>query len=117
MNIIKSIPGSFRTVALAALACTVCSTPGWSATPASVTVKYGDLDLTSRAGASTLYHRIQGAARYVCGVEGQSLVEVIRWRACVSDATGEAVERVNSPLLTALHTGQRPAPATAMLAK
>jgi UrcA family protein len=117
MNIIKSIPGSFRIVALAALACTVCSTPGWSSTPSSVTVKYGDLDLASQAGASALYHRIQGAAKYVCGVEGRSLVEVIKWRSCVSDATGQAVERVHSPLLTQLHTGQRPAPATAMLAK
>jgi len=36
---------------------------------ASVRIRYNDLDLASRAGASTLEHRIHVAARRVCGAE------------------------------------------------
>ena len=35
----------------------------------TVTVRFGDLDLSTTAGAKTLYQRIRGAARTVCGEE------------------------------------------------
>ena len=81
-----------------------------------VTVHYADLDLTTSAGASTLYHRIKGAARDVCGDHGPSSVEYADWIACVDGATGDAIRAVHSPLLTALYSGQRPT-FTAMLDK
>lgn len=35
----------------------------------SVAVPYGDLNLATRAGADTLRHRVQAAARQICGPE------------------------------------------------
>jgi UrcA family protein len=110
------IPRSFCRLAFAALVC-VLGTPTW-ANPSepSVTVSYRDLDLSSLAGATTLYHRIQGAAKQVCGRAGADLVEQMAWRACYRRATTDAVRTVNNPLLTAVHAGRRPE-ITAMLSK
>ena len=91
----------------------------WSATPSngrSVTVSYADLDLSSPAGAQTLYRRIQGAAQQVCGYAGADVIEQAIWKSCYRSAVGDAVKKVNEPLLTAVHAG-KPAPVTAMLQK
>jgi UrcA family protein len=91
----------------------------WSDTPShgrSVTVSYSDLDLSSPAGAKTLYRRIQGAAEQVCGHPGADVIEQAIWRSCYRSAIGNAVRKVNDPLLTAVHAG-KPAPVTAMLQK
>ena len=103
---------------LTSMVCLLGITPAWSGTPdvRSVTVSYGDLDLSSPAGANTLYRRIQAAARQVCGHAGADLIEQSTWRGCYRNAIGEAVDKVNNPLLTAMHTG-RPAAITAMLVK
>jgi UrcA family protein len=116
MNIIKSIP-AFRPLALVSLVCVLGTSPGWADAPRSVTVHYADLDLSSSAGATTLYHRIRGAAKGVCGTAGMSFVEKANWSACVNDAVGNAVSSVNSPLLTALYSGKQPTTVTAMLTK
>lgn len=79
----------------------------------STTIRYGDLNLATITGAATLYQRIQGAARFVCGEQGRSLVEQRDWRDCYHAAINDAVATVNSPTLTAVHRS-REAPATAM---
>jgi UrcA family protein len=85
--------------------------------PAGIRVRYGDLDLATSAGVHTLYARIAGAARTVCGFEGTALIEQSLWNSCYRAAIGDAVAKVNSPLLTAVQSG-RPAHATvAMLRK
>ena len=93
-------------------------TPAWSAAPDahSVTVSFRDLDLSTQAGAKALYGRIQSAARKVCGNPGADVIEQSIWRSCYRNAVSDAVGKVNSPLLTAVHTG-RPAEMTAMLTK
>jgi UrcA family protein len=116
MNIIKSIP-SLRTVALASLVCALAAGPAWSDPLPSVVVHYADLDLSTSAGATTLFHRIKGAAKGVCGTPGASIEEHILWRGCVDSAVGNAVASVNSPLLTAVYSGKPPATVTAMLSK
>jgi UrcA family protein len=71
----------------------------------SVKVSYADLNLSTLAGATTLYRRIERAARTVCGPES-SLREIQRyrdWKNCYESAVSNAVARVNSPLLTAVH--------------
>jgi UrcA family protein len=91
----------------------------WSATPSngrSVTVSYADLDLSSPAGAKALYGRIQAAAKQVCGHAGADVIEQGIWKSCYRSAVGDAVRKVNDPLLTAVHTG-KPAAVTAMLQK
>ena len=82
----------------------------------SIRVGYADLDLTTQAGAATLYNRIRGAARQVCGYEGDSFADKAIWKSCFSGAIDNAVATVNNPRLTALHEGQAPV-VTAMLSK
>jgi UrcA family protein len=72
----------------------------------SVTVNYGDVNLTTLAGASTLYHRLQGAAHSVCGDPGRSLDELQSWKGCYQGAIDAAVASVNSPIVTAIHRKQ-----------
>jgi len=100
------------------IVCVLGITPAWSGTPdvRSVTVSYADLDLSSPAGANALYRRIQAAAKQVCGHAGADLIEQSIWKACYRNAIGDAVAKVNNPVLTAVHTGNRAA-ITAMLVK
>jgi UrcA family protein len=84
--------------------------------PVSIKVSYADLNLSSTAGANALYGRIKSAAKQACGYEGSSLTDIRLWRRCVHEAVDDAVGRVNSPLLTQVHTGTSPT-VTAMLAK
>jgi len=68
-------------------------------------VRYNDLDVSTVAGASALYQRLQGAAHFVCGQEGRSLAEQTQWRSCVRSAVGEAVTAVHSETLSAIEAG------------
>jgi len=107
---------SFRQASVATLVCMLGSGPTWAA-PTSITVSFRDLDLSSIAGATTLYHRIQSAAQQVCGyAPGADLIERAAWQACYRNTTADAVRQVNNPLLTAVHAGRKPE-MTAMLSK
>jgi UrcA family protein len=68
--------------------------------PRSVTVDYRDLNMATLAGATTLYTRIHGAARQVCGDAGRNLSEQHARELCLQHAIESAVSAVNSPLLT-----------------
>ena len=105
------------TALLALIVCLVGITPAWSNTPdaPSVTVRYADLDLSSPAGANALYQRIQAAAKQVCSA-GADPIEQISRRGCYRRAVDNAVRKVNSPLLIAVHSG-KPAGMTAMVVK
>ena len=83
----------------------------------SETVKYADLKVDTAAGAQALYSRIHSAARRVCGYEATSIQGPSVWQNCVRPAVDAAVAKVNNSQLTALHTGRKPAPATAMIDK
>jgi len=108
--------GCGRRVTLATLLCVLATAPTWAA-PTSITVSFRDLDLSSIAGATTLYHRIQSAAKQVCGyAPGADLIERAAWQACYRNSTADAVRKVNNPLLTAVHAGRK-AELTAMLSK
>jgi UrcA family protein len=112
MNSIKLITASF--VAVLAL---LGSAQVLAGEPAkSIKVSYADLDLSTQAGAATLYSRIRGAARQVCGDEGTSYTDHAIWKGCFKRAVGDAVATVNNPRLTALHQGKSPS-VTAMLSK
>ena len=112
----KSIPARC-VLPLATLLCVLGTAPSWSAPEGpSVTVSFRDLDLSSVAGATTLYRRIQGAARQVCGHAGSDIIERSIWKSCYRGATADAVRKVNNPLLTAVHEGRKPE-MTAMASK
>lgn len=71
------------------------------------TVSFAELDLTKQAGAEALYERIKRAAFAVCGGYETPLPGIYTAKSrCFKTAVNEAVAKVNSPLLTALHQNQ-----------
>lgn len=118
MKLIKSIHRSSLTPAALVLVLGLLgATQAQAADPYGVTVSYRDLDLSTMAGAQTLYQRIGKAATKVCGYQGGAFPEEQLWRACYKGAIADAVNKVNSPLLTAVHTGRPVGTSVAMLSK
>ena len=69
-----------------------------------VEVSYSDLDLAHAEAASTLYTRIQHAARNVCEVNTVTQPrKLILENQCAARAVDEAVHRVDNPNLTAVY--------------
>jgi len=73
-----------------------------------ITINYRDLNLATISGATALEHRIEAAARTVCGEEARTLQEQLGFRSCYHDAVNNAVKSVNSPVLNAVHNGEKP---------
>lgn len=77
-------------------------------TTLQTTVRFPDLNLQSRAGATVLYQRIAHAASVMCapsrelGAMGISAVVSARIRDCKAQAIERAVAQVNAPMLTAV---------------
>jgi UrcA family protein len=70
----------------------------------SVVVRYADLDITTRQGASALYRRIAAAAQRVCpDADIRDLDFSSQIRACQQQAIARAVQAISSPLLAALY--------------
>jgi UrcA family protein len=111
MNSFKSNSGfTFRTFALVSALAVLGASPTLAdEATRSIKVSYADLDLSTQAGAATLYSRIRGAARQVCGYDGMTYLDHTSWKRCFNGAVGDAVAKVNSPRLTALHQGKSPA--------
>lgn len=65
----------------------------------SAVVQYGDLNLSTEAGISTLNHRLWHAAKMVCPADGRDVADFIRARACQADAFNRAVHAVGGPAL------------------
>lgn len=109
MNTCKSSHrATLRAVALVSVACLLGSAAALASeayAPQHVRVNYSDLNMNTVAGATTLYHRIRGAARFVCGQQGRRWEEQRQWNSCYRGAIAEAVASVNSPLLTSVHNG------------
>jgi UrcA family protein len=87
------------------------------ATPPQVTVKFGDLDVSTSQGAETLYRRIRGAAVNVCSrmyIDSQSY----KWHgsACLQKVIGDAVVKVNRPALSAVFASKSGVSAPMVLA-
>ena len=116
MNTVPSA-GGFRRL----LVSTVCAVIGVGfaagagaaddGTVRKVTVRYGDLNLSSPLGAAALYQRIGAAAEEVCGpLEGRDLARAVRFRACRQRAIADAVSRVNRPELFAVYNANHRGP-------
>ena len=118
MNHINSIHRSpVHALALVLILGVVGATPALAQDPSSVKVSYRDLNLSTISGAQTLYGRIKTAARSMCGYEGRNMFDQSYWNACYRGAIADAVAKVNSPLLTAVHTGRPVDSTVAMLSK
>lgn len=68
----------------------------------SITVKFGDLNINNPAGAEVLYRRIQRAAERVCFYDDDAALPGLR-RVCYLQAVADAVAKVKSAPLQALH--------------
>jgi UrcA family protein len=69
-------------------------------TAPSLTVRYGDLDLTTQRGVASLHHRIVNAARQVCPLpDSMNLAQLARARACQNQAIERAERAVGAPML------------------
>jgi UrcA family protein len=119
MNIAKSIRrSSFWSAALTSVACLVGATQASAAdAPRSMTVSYRDLNLSTIEGATALYQRLRQAANSVCDERGTGLDRYQVWQACYRAAIADAVAKVNSPLLTSVHSGKSRSIVTAMNSK
>jgi UrcA family protein len=70
-------------------------------------VRFAELNVSTPAGASALYGRLQAAARRVCSdLDEQRLPQPQRYRACVAQTTANAVAAVDQPSLTKVHLAQ-----------
>ena len=70
----------------------------------SVSVKYGDLNVQTRAGAAVLHRRLTAAARSVCpDIHERDLRAASIARACVDQAVDRAVAAIGQPQLAQLH--------------
>lgn len=73
----------------------------------SVNVQFYDLNVETLSGAVTLYSRLQRASRKACDLRSRrinSLQEANDAKRCYRDALSLAVEKVDSKLLTELHS-------------
>lgn len=75
---------------------------------AQVSVRYDDLNLSNPAGAKALLKRLERAAERLCGHRPDlRFIDRRRiFRQCVEPAVADAVERLDAPLVTALHAGE-----------
>ena len=70
----------------------------------SVTVPYGDLDLSSNAGASEMLLRIKAAARTICGTAPTDPLENMSiYKPCVQSITNRAVGDLNNSAVAELN--------------
>ena len=98
---------------LAAIATLSCAAPVRAQTSdsvPSVSVKYGDLNIGSPAGAQVLLKRIEAAANTACGgaPDIRQLDQWASFEACRRSAVARAVVAVDSPMLTAMAHGGSP---------
>ena len=70
----------------------------------SVVVKYGDLNLDSKAGVRNLHARLTTAAKFVCSpLDSRVLGLRDQFDRCVSDAVAQSVADVGNPNLSQFH--------------
>ena len=97
--------------AAATLSCAAPVLAQTSDTVPSVSVKYGDLNIGSPAGAQVLLKRIEAAANIACGgaPDIRQLSQWASYEACRRSAVARAVVAVDLPMLTAMAHGGSPA--------
>jgi UrcA family protein len=91
---------------LAALALSSIAAAG-SPQVESRVVRFGDLNLNSRAGVAVLHKRLRNAAESVCGnLNSRLLVLRDAYEHCVADAVTQGVTSVGNPNLSNFHANK-----------
>jgi UrcA family protein len=70
-------------------------------------VRFGDLNLDSRAGVAVLHKRLRNAAESVCGnLDSRVLVLRDAYQQCVAEAVTQSVTSVGNPNLSNFHASK-----------
>lgn len=74
----------------------------------SYEVRFADLDLANKHDTQRLYSRLRIAAREVCSdfAERKSPLMRDRYKDCMNQALGDAIETIGNPALTTLHVSK-----------
>jgi len=92
---------------LSASATAIAATPS-QLSVRSVQVSFADLNINSDEGAQALYRRLQNAAEKACLISNSGAtkpVSVLRdSKSCYTSALGNAVSRIDSDALQAIHS-------------
>jgi UrcA family protein len=92
---------------LAAAALSVSGIASAASDTRSVTVRYGDLNLNSKAGIASLHKRIRNAAESACApLESRILGLDDAYEACVTDALNRGIAAVGNDNLSNYHLGK-----------
>jgi UrcA family protein len=99
MNFIKTVPTRvLLTAILAAVSCATHANGADKPSGGSVTVRYGDLNLSVPAGVASLKQRVSRAAEQVCAdqLSTDPFFGILR-QSCVRRATEKALAQVKWP--------------------
>jgi UrcA family protein len=112
------LPGLLATAIFGALALSLSAFPAANAgeEPVTLTVKFGDLNVSKPRGAAVLYDRIRTAAESLCSFYWfKSDSDQNR---CVQGAIANAVVKINEPALFAVYNAKnKPSLSTALVAQ
>jgi UrcA family protein len=112
MNASTQVSRILATTIFAALTCSIATVSFASdrSDALQVKVNYSDLNVSSTAGATTLYNRIRDAADTVCRPLHPFKVADLRaqtiFAACVHKATSNAISEVNQPALFTIYNAK-----------
>jgi UrcA family protein len=107
--------GLIATAILGALAAGFSAVCAADPSAASITVKYGDLNVASSSGALVLYERIRTAAQTACSYFWfKTDADEAR---CVSNTIANAVTRVNEPALSLVYNAKAKKPASTLVSQ
>ena len=82
-----------------------------------ITVKYGELNVSTPQGVAEQYRRIHVAAERVCGsFDGRDLASKAHRDTCVHDAIAGAIQKAANPVLQALYDDKNGKPANIIVA-
>jgi len=75
----------------------------------TVKVQYADLNIQNEAGARVLYQRLKDATAEVCDMDSyaknRSLSRFNSTKQCYSETLTQAVNKIDSDVLTSIHAG------------
>ena len=75
--------------------------------PSKVIVHYSETAFDTAEGTAGVYRKLKTAARRVCGIQDAGRVTVdqgIKSRDCFDKALADAVQRIDRPMLTSVHS-------------
>jgi UrcA family protein len=118
-NFIRTRKVGSRITLTALMACAALSTVARADDAPPVHVRYAQLDVNSKAGASMLFQRIRKAAVLVCDIPGtRDLRQMAAVKTCTDHAIAAAVEAAKLPALTAVYDARLGiAPATVVASR